>query len=1120
VTGAKPKPGVFSWLKKMFIGLSTLIFLLFAVLFAIFVFLQNNPSRLQVVLETVATQFLGRELHIGELLESELGLESYLLARDVTLANPAWAKDADFVSAGRILVRISLPSIWQDGPILIRELELEDAAVSLITAQDNPANWDFWPEAPQPQLTDETNVASKSPSPVFPLRILTGSVTRGALTIHSGSRDTAVLIDDLALSEPSEGGLLNLDLKGAINNIPLKVKGKVGPTVSLLIQRDLYMEVAVQLGELFFQSTGNIDNLVTLSGPDLQVDISSLRSRPLLNLLGIPGTSDGPFNFKGHVSDAHPGIAVQAKGVLNGIEVQLSGEVDDPLAVTGLQMELELHGPSIGELGAMLGVSGLPDTPYDINGTLESMPMGAQSLSVQFLGPSSRLLLDGNLGASPDFLGSHLNMELSGKSQAAFGPWLGLHFLPTTEFQVSGALTRVDSGWQLSEAAFSSDELKLKLGATVDQLPQPASLMAQVELSSANISSLLASYSVEAEGAPALPIAIEAVISGAPKSLKIDQMTAQSGATRLKVSGLLGDLSKRENINLAVELKTANLMELLPAKGEENVPALPLDLQGKVIVTADGLGVEELKGTMGVARLALQGNLNLVPPLKESKFSVQFEGPNLGAVLNPWLEREIPEAPFQLAMKADFSSEGVELSQLEATVDDAQLSGQITITDLKNPATARGNFKLEGSSSWKLNRLVGNEPVFSDASYLLNVGFNNSDGWLRVNPIALLWGNSDLSGSVNYKPGSVATLELDLYSKFIDIDSIVPSMEQLEKTRAEAAKDGQKSESLTSDVLTKEELADRVIPNTPLDFSPLKRLQGSFKYTADEIYVDDETRSSTSLDFVLKDGLLSSRKLHWDGTAISGETALSVRALEKGGEIDIRLDATRIPILALLGGEAKYDANAQYRAHIKSTGESWREMAKSASGAVVFYGGGGRIDNNGAGLILGDVFDQVFSRLNPLKETDRYTKIVCHAGAFSIVDGKVSIVPGAVVRTKKLDFAVGGSLNLHNEKLDLVFSTRSRKGLGISASKAITPYFKLGGTLAYPGIVLDPTGIAVSGGVAVATAGMSILAEGLWDRWIATADNPCKKLIKQVSEKNKKVFRDLLSPVSIGDTAN
>jgi hypothetical protein len=245
-----------------------------------------------------------------------------------------------------------------------------------------------------------------------------------------------------------------------------------------------------------------------------------------------------------------------------------------------------------------------------------------------------------------------------------------------------------------------------------------------------------------------------------------------------------------------------------------------------------------------------------------------------------------------------------------------------------------------------------------------------------------------------------------------------------------------------------------------------------------------------------------------------------VRALEKGGEIDVRLKATRLPVFTLLGGEEKNDPNALYEGHLKLNGDSGRELAKSDDGAWVFHAGGGKVDNRGGSLILGDVVDQVFSQLNPLQETDRYTRVVCHAGAFSIVDGKASLVPGMVMRTKKLDYALAGTIDLHTEKIDLVFNTHSRRGLGISASKAITPFFKLGGTLTYPEIVLDPTGIAVSGGVAVATLGMSILAESLWDRWVATANNPCEKLIDKQSEQDKAYFRKLLAPISTGETIN
>jgi len=178
---------------------------------------------------------------------------------------------------------------------------------------------------------------------------------------------------------------------------------------------------------------------------------------------------------------------------------------------------------------------------------------------------------------------------------------------------------------------------------------------------------------------------------------------------------------------------------------------------------------------------------------------------------------------------------------------------------------------------------------------------------------------------------------------------------------------------------------------------------------------------------------------------------------------------------------------------------------------VVFKAGGARFDNYLSNLILGDFMEEIVGRIDPTRNADKYTKVVCHSGAVSVVNGKVSIEPGLVMRAKKMDFLLDGTLDLTKEELDLAFNSRSRKGVGISAGKAITPYFKLGGTLAYPRLVVDPKGVALSGGAAVATGGISILAEGLWDRWVLTAKNPCKNLIKNIAKGENKVFKELLN---------
>jgi hypothetical protein len=45
---------------------------------------------------------------------------------------------------------------------------------------------------------------------------------------------------------------------------------------------------------------------------------------------------------------------------------------------------------------------------------------------------------------------------------------------------------------------------------------------------------------------------------------------------------------------------------------------------------------------------------------------------------------------------------------------------------------------------------------------------------------------------------------------------------------------------------------------------------------------------------------------------------------------------------------------------------------------------------------------------------------------------------------------------------------------------------------------------------AAATAGLSIVAGSLWDRWIMTAKNPCERLLTKASTEDRKSYEALL----------
>ena len=62
--------------------------------------------------------------------------------------------------------------------------------------------------------------------------------------------------------------------------------------------------------------------------------------------------------------------------------------------------------------------------------------------------------------------------------------------------------------------------------------------------------------------------------------------------------------------------------------------------------------------------------------------------------------------------------------------------------------------------------------------------------------------------------------------------------------------------------------------------------------------------------------------------------------------------------------------------------------------------------------------------------------------------------------------------------------------MSLSAGEIFNPFIRLSGTFAEPGVGIDEGGLLLSGGAAVATGGLTILAKAAWDR-IARSNDPC-----------------------------
>ena len=192
-------------------------------------------------------------------------------------------------------------------------------------------------------------------------------------------------------------------------------------------------------------------------------------------------------------------------------------------------------------------------------------------------------------------------------------------------------------------------------------------------------------------------------------------------------------------------------------------------------------------------------------------------------------------------------------------------------------------------------------------------------------------------------------------------------------------------------------------------------------------------------------------------------------------------------------------------AKLRTIGASARKLASSANGQLMLTQGPGKTKSGFLGMFGGGILAQLASKLNPFSAQDPYTQLDCTVARVDIVDGHAT-VEAVLMQSKKVTITANGKVDLHTEDLTVDFDTRPREGIGVSPGMFTNPFIKLEGTLASPRIAVGAKG-AASGALAAATAGASVVAQGLVDRARGEAD-VCKKTVDEA-----------MRPVGLADAA-
>ena len=503
----------------------------------------------------------------------------------------------------------------------------------------------------------------------------------------------------------------------------------------------------------------------------------------------------------------------------------------------------------------------------------------------------------------------------------------------------------------------------------------------------------------------------------------------------------------------------------------------------------------DVQGALGQTRFSARGQV------AEPR---QAKGLRLAVSLDAASTRELTElagvdaeelGPLALKLTATGDAERLDLSAIEVTARprDARVTVTGSVDDVTNKARPDLNLVLTAQHLRQLDeRLAQAGPVS------LSAKVRPSGEVIEVEKLVARVGKSDLSGSATVDTrGDRPKANVKLRSKLIDLTELAPAAKAAEP-RAGAAKAAD----------------DRIFSDDPLPLNGLKKLDadvelGIVRLVADKLVLD-EVDLLASLDH----GTLTVKPAaRLAGGTIGGTVNIDSRT--QPAKLSADVDASKVSIgtltAALRGYETSKGLDSNLKMKLRGQGDSVRALMGDLDGDIRLDIGAGSFNNNVLDRVGADLLTQIISVAVPSDEKDKTTAFKCGVVRFAVEKGDAVADQTLVMETDKVLLKGGGLVDLKTEKLDLGAHLAPRQGIRIGTG-TLSSLVRVQGTLADPRLGTDLKGVVTTGakvGIAVATGGLSLLAESVYGR-VSEDANPCQTALARKIDANPNLLKSLL----------
>jgi uncharacterized protein involved in outer membrane biogenesis len=835
-------------------------------------------------------------------------------------------------------------------------------------------------------------------------------------------------------------------------------------------------ELATSIDQLSVE--GQIGTNRELANSKLQIALRSEEAGRWAPALGQAASLVGPLTVIGSLKSDSNGIFSIDANMSHGESIlELAGEVGKLTGPRTPELQIDFKSDNPRPLATLAGRPNFPAAPLSIRGTVGQADQQIRLKDVEINLDGSLASIDGQVNLADGYAGSSLDLEIDVPDIALLGSLFGVENLPQQPLQVVGLAKQQDKGLAIKISDDDSSDLSLDLEVLVPDLANPAELDAtfDIKLPGLNIIQVL----LPEIPLPHDPFSAKGRLGNSKSRLELEGIELDLAGNRAQLNGHVNRAEKFAGSEVEVQFDIISLAALGQMFGQNDLPDEPLQLHSVLQPKGKGLAFKVTDGNLGDIQLELEGNIDdLDKPLAvDAEFDVQLPTIRFLEFIAP--EFELPDLPFSASgqlineqTQTRFSGVQIELGRMKSTIEGD--IGYDESLDLAIQTQIPDASRLAGLTGLPLPA----EP-FSMKSHL-----QGTFGELDFQDLDARLGQGEVHGHLQVGLGDVKSITGRLDSSRLDLSWWTPE----EEPTVEAV-ETPKSEWVFDEI-------------------PLKDISDLGVAIDMELALAHVDLGNTILTDVDLGVFLDSKRLELNpfsmggttGGKISGTVLIDQREAVPILDLDFHARDLRLGLLALEGQDVATYPVIDIDLDIEGSGRTRREMASSLNGKSRLFMGPGQIASSEVSFLLSDFITELFSILNPFAETSEYTNLECAVVAADIVSGQVEVAP-VIFNTEQLTILSEGNIDLNTEKIDLSFHTKVRQGLGLSAGMIINPLIKVGGRMISPAIELDPAGVVVKGGLAVATVGLSLVARSMSDRFLSSKD-PCGDARKEIEKRD------------------